>query len=54
MGGVVHDRVVGDERAAVLTEWVAGVGVDVESGKVARGYIEADAVALGEEVTGWV
>src|ERR1700732_4637083 len=48
------DRVLGDAPAAVVVQWLAGVGIDVEARKVTAGDVEPDAVGALEEGRGRV
>jgi len=45
-------RVSGGFGLGVAAHWFAGVGVDVETGEVAAGDVDADSVAGFEEVAG--
>src|SRR3990172_991159 len=44
------EGVIGSLYSSVHSQGLAGIGVDVEAGKVAAGDVDADAVALLEDV----
>src|SRR5215208_3279730 len=51
-GGVVVDRVVGDDRSALLAERLASVPVGIPEREVGAGDLQPNAVAGHEAVTG--
>ena len=47
---VVIDGVDGDGEPPVRIEWFAGVGVDIEAGKIAARDVKPDPMPFNEEI----
>ncbi len=52
VGGIMENGVPSLEFASGTGRILAGVGVNVEPGKIAGGQVQADAVPLNEQVAG--
>ena len=50
--GIMINRVIGLDAAAILSQRLACVGIDIEPGKIAAGNIDSNPVSLLEDIRG--